>query len=155
MVTAPNDYQWIKVDYPKTSNNPEFERYACNGNDWQRYNIYLQYEDQRQWNLNAHEQFETVLSDAQKQAEQKINNSLYWLMNGDQSRPYGEVVSLSIYKSRFNSGWLTDRAIKISYEKISRAILSKMQLHCFTLGVLPLLAFFKWKPPEQPKNNLF
>jgi biopolymer transport protein TolR len=56
-------------------------------------NIYLQYEDYKDSEPLSREKLEEVLSGAQKQAEQE-NKQLTVLVNGDKSRPYGEVVSL-------------------------------------------------------------
>ena len=53
----------------------------------------MQYQDHKDSEPLSLEQLEAILSDAQKQAEQE-NKQLTVLVNGDKSRPYGEVVSL-------------------------------------------------------------
>ena len=94
MVTAPMITSGIKVNLPQANNNPieSKERppivtLGSNGN------IYLQYQENKGTEPLTHEQLESILSDAQKQAEQD-NKQLMVLVNGDKSRPYGEVVEL-------------------------------------------------------------
>ncbi|MEK5794807.1 biopolymer transporter ExbD, partial [Acinetobacter nosocomialis] len=55
--------------------------------------IYLQYQENKDSEPLSLEQLKSILSDVQKQAEQE-NKQLTVLVNGDKSRPYGEVVSL-------------------------------------------------------------
>lgn len=94
MVTAPIVTSGIKVDLPQANNNPieskDMPARVTIGKDG---NIYLQYQDHKDSEPLSLAQLESVLSDAQKQAEQE-NKQLTVLVNGDQSRPYGEVVSL-------------------------------------------------------------
>lgn len=94
MVTAPMITSGIKVDLPQANNHPieskDMPAMVTIGKDG---NIYLQYENYKHNEPLSREKLEEVLSDAQKQAEQE-NKQLTVLVNGDKSRPYGEVVSL-------------------------------------------------------------
>ncbi|HAV5934862.1 TPA: protein TolR [Acinetobacter baumannii] len=94
MVTAPMITSGIKVDLPQANNHPieskDMPAMVTIGKDG---NIYLQYEDYKDNEPLSLEKLESVLSEAQKQAEQE-NKQLTVLVNGDKTRPYGEVVSL-------------------------------------------------------------
>ena len=94
MVTAPMITSGIKVDLPQANNHPieskDMPAMVTIGKDG---NIYLQYEDYKDSEPLTLEQLETVLAKAQQQAEQD-NKQLTVLVNGEKSRPYGEVVSL-------------------------------------------------------------
>ena len=94
MVTAPMITSGIKVDLPQASNTPieskDMPAMVTLAKDG---NIYLQYKDQKENEPLSHEQLESILRDAQKQAEQE-NKQLMVLVSGEQSRPYGEVVAL-------------------------------------------------------------
>ena len=94
MVTAPMITSGIKVDLPQANSTPieskDMPARVTIGKDG---NIYLQYQEHKDSEPLSLAQLESVLSDAQKQAEQE-NKQLTVLVNGDQSRPYGEVVEL-------------------------------------------------------------
>ena len=94
MVTAPMITSGIKVDLPQANNNPieSKERppivtLGSNGN------IYLEYKDHDKNQILSFQELESILNDAQTKAEQE-NKTLTVLVNGDKSRPYGEVVEL-------------------------------------------------------------
>ncbi|ENX56125.1 MULTISPECIES: protein TolR [Acinetobacter] len=94
MVTAPMITSGIKVDLPQANNHPieskDMPAMVTIGKDG---NIFLQYQEHKGSDPLSLEQLEAVLSEAQTQAEQD-NKQLTVLVNGDKSRPYGEVVSL-------------------------------------------------------------
>ena len=94
MVTAPMITSGIKVDLPQANNNPieskDIHAMVTIGKDG---NIYLAYQEYKESEPLSLEQLETVLSAAQKQAEQD-NKQLTVLVSGEKSRPYGEVVEL-------------------------------------------------------------
>ena len=94
MVTAPMITSGIKVDLPQANNTPiESKDMPAMVTIGKEGNLYLQYQDYKGTEPLTHEQLESILSDAQKQAEQD-NKQLMVLVNGDKSRPYGEVVEL-------------------------------------------------------------
>ena len=94
MVTAPMITSGIKVDLPQANNTPiESKDTPAMVTIGQDGNLYLQYKDYNEREALSHEQLEAILSDAQQQAEQE-HKQLTVLVNGDKSRPYGEVVSL-------------------------------------------------------------
>ena len=94
MVTAPMITSGIKVDLPQANNTPiESKDTPAMVTIGQDGNLYLQYKDHNEREALSHEQLEAILSDAQQQAEQE-HKQLTVLVNGDKSRPYGEVVSL-------------------------------------------------------------
>ena len=94
MVTAPMITSGIKVDLPQANNHPieskDIHAMVTIGKDGNIYLAYQEYKDSEPLSL---EQLETVLSAAQKQAEQD-NKQLTVLVSGEKSRPYGEVVEL-------------------------------------------------------------
>ena len=94
MVTAPMITSGIKVDLPQANNHPieskDMPARVTIGKDG---NIYLAYQEHKDSEPLSLEQLETVLSAAQKQAEQD-NKQLTVLVSGEKSRPYGEVVEL-------------------------------------------------------------
>ena len=94
MVTAPMITSGIKVDLPQANNHPieskDIHAMVTIGKDG---NIYLAYQEYKESEPLSLEQLETVLSAAQKQAEQD-NKQLTVLVSGEKSRPYGEVVEL-------------------------------------------------------------
>ena len=94
MVTAPMITSGIKVDLPQANNHPieskDMPAMVTIGKDG---NIYLAYQEYKESEPLSLEQLETVLSAAQKQAEQD-NKQLTVLVSGEKSRPYGEVISL-------------------------------------------------------------
>ena len=94
MVTAPMITSGIKVDLPQANSTPieskDIPAMVTIGKDG---NIYLQYQEYKDSEPLSLEQLETVLSAAQKQAEQD-NKQLTVLVSGEKSRPYGEVVEL-------------------------------------------------------------
>ena len=94
MVTAPMITSGIKVDLPQANNNPiESKDMPAMVTIGKEGNLYLQNQHNKGTEPLTHEQLESILSDAQKQAEQD-NKQLMVLVNGDKSRPYGEVVEL-------------------------------------------------------------
>ena len=94
MVTAPMITSGIKVDLPQANNNPiESKDMPAMVTIGKEGNIYLAYQEYKESEPLSLEQLETVLSAAQKQAEQD-NKQLTVLVSGDKSRPYGEVVEL-------------------------------------------------------------
>ena len=94
MVTAPMITSGIKVDLPQANNNPiESKDMPARVTIGKEGNIYLAYQEYKDSEPLSLEQLETVLSAAQKQAEQD-NKQLTVLVSGDKSRPYGEVVEL-------------------------------------------------------------
>ena len=94
MVTAPMITSGIKVNLPQANNNPiESKDMPAMVTIGKEGNLYLQYQHNKGTEPLTHEQLESILSDAQKQAEQD-NKQLMVLVNGDKSRPYGEVVEL-------------------------------------------------------------
>ena len=94
MVTAPMITSGIKVDLPQANNNPiESKDMPAMVTIGKEGNLYLQYQDNKDSEPLSLEQLETVLSAAQKQAEQD-NKQLTVLVSGEKSRPYGEVVEL-------------------------------------------------------------
>lgn len=94
MVTAPMITSGIKVDLPQANNHPieskDMPAMVTIGKDG---DIYLEYKEHKSSEPLSLEQLETVLSEAQVQAEQE-NKKLMVLVNGEESRPYGEVVAL-------------------------------------------------------------
>ena len=94
MVTAPMITSGIKVDLPQANNNPiESKDMPARVTIGKEGNIYLAYQEYKESEPLSLEQLETVLSAAQKQAEQD-NKQLTVLVSGEKSRPYGEVVEL-------------------------------------------------------------
>ena len=94
MVTAPMITSGIKVDLPQANNNPiESKDMPAMVTIGKEGNIYLAYQEYKESEPLSLEQLETVLSAAQKQAEQD-NKQLTVLVSGEKSRPYGEIVSL-------------------------------------------------------------
>lgn len=94
MVTAPMITSGIKVNLPQANNNPiESKDMPAMVTIGKEGNIYLAYQEYKDSEPLSLEQLETVLSAAQKQAEQD-NKQLTVLVSGDKSRPYGEVVEL-------------------------------------------------------------
>ena len=94
MVTAPMITSGIKVDLPQANNHPiESKDMSARVTIGKEGNIYLAYQEYKDSEPLSLEQLETVLSAAQKQAEQE-NKQLTVLVNGEKSRPYGEVVEL-------------------------------------------------------------
>lgn len=94
MVTAPMITSGIKVDLPQ-ANTPPIESkdrppIVTLGKDG---NIYLEFQNRDKNQSLSLQELESILSDAQIQAEQK-NIQLMILVNGHQSRPYGEVMKL-------------------------------------------------------------
>ncbi|MEB3753488.1 protein TolR [Acinetobacter sp. MD2(2019)] len=94
MVTAPMITSSIKVDLPKANSTP-FESkdkpaivsLKADGE------YYLDYKDQKNDQALSLDELKATLSQAQQDAEQR-NQQLNVLVNGDQSRPYGDVVAL-------------------------------------------------------------
>ena len=94
MVTAPMITSGIKVDLPQANSTPiESKDMPARVTIGKEGNIYLAYQEYKDSEPLTHEQLESILSDAQKQAEQD-NKQLMVLVNSDKSRPYGEVVEL-------------------------------------------------------------
>ena len=94
MVTAPMITSGIKVNLPQANNNPiESKDMPAMVTIGKEGNIYLAYQEYKESEPLSLEQLETVLSAAQKQAEQD-NKQLTVLVSGEKSRPYGEVISL-------------------------------------------------------------
>lgn len=94
MVTAPMITSGIKVDLPQANNQPieskDMPAMVTLGKDG---SIYLEYKEHKDSEPLSLTQLEAVLSEAQTQAEQE-NKKLMVLVNGEESRPYGEVVAL-------------------------------------------------------------
>ena len=94
MVTAPMITSGIKVDLPQANNHPIESKdrppIVTLGKDG---NFYLEFQDHDKNQSLSLQQLENILSTAQTKAEQN-NIQLMILVNGHQSRPYGEVVSL-------------------------------------------------------------
>lgn len=94
MVTAPMITSGIKVDLPQANNQPieskDMPAMVTLGKDG---NIYLEYKEHKDSEPLSLTQLEAILSEAQTQAEQE-NKKLMVLVNGEESRPYGEVVAL-------------------------------------------------------------
>ncbi|MFW1951078.1 protein TolR [Acinetobacter beijerinckii] len=94
MVTAPMITSGIKVDLPQANNHPieskDMPAMVTIGKDG---NIYLEYKEHTVSQPLSLKELETILSEAQTQAEQE-NKKLMVLVNGEESRPYGEVVAL-------------------------------------------------------------
>ena len=94
MVTVPMITSGIKVDLPQANNHPIESKdrppIVTLGKDG---NISLEFQDHDKNQSLSLLQLENILRDAQTKAEQK-NIQLMILVNGHQSRPYGEVVSL-------------------------------------------------------------
>ena len=83
-----------KVDLPQANNHPiESKDMPAIVTIGKEGNIYLAYQEYKDSEPLSLEQLETVLSAAQKQAEQD-NKQLTVLVSGEKSRPYGEVVEL-------------------------------------------------------------
>ena len=94
MVTAPMITSGIKVDLPQANSTPiESKDMPARVTIGKEGNIYLAYQEYKESEPLSLEQLETVLSAAQKQAEQD-NKQLTVLVSGEKSRPYGEVVEL-------------------------------------------------------------
>lgn len=94
MVTAPMITSSIKVDLPKASSTPfqskEKPAIVTLKADGQ---YYLDYKDQKNDQALSLDQLKQILSQAQQDAKQH-QQQLNVLVNGDKSRPYGDVVSL-------------------------------------------------------------
>ncbi|MHA3082939.1 protein TolR [Acinetobacter sp. ANC 5383] len=94
MVTAPMITSSIKVDLPQASSTP-FESkdtpaiVSLNKDG----NYYLNYQDHHNDQPLSLDQLKHILSKAQQQASQN-HTQLNVLVNGDKSRPYGDVVTL-------------------------------------------------------------
>ncbi|ENX21919.1 protein TolR [Acinetobacter vivianii] len=94
MVTAPMITSGIKVDLPQANNHPiESKDMPALVTISKEGNFSLEYQEHKGSDPLSLEQLESLLSEAQTQAEQE-NKQLTVLVNGDKSRPYGEVVSL-------------------------------------------------------------
>ncbi|MFG0589166.1 protein TolR [Acinetobacter sp. YQ_14] len=94
MVTAPMITSGIKVDLPQANNHPiESEDrppiVTLRGDGL----LYLEFQKHDKNQPLSLSELEEILNYAQKQAEQD-NKQLTVLVNGDKTRPYGEVVSL-------------------------------------------------------------
>ncbi|ENU31509.1 protein TolR [Acinetobacter sp. CIP-A165] len=94
MVTAPMITSGIKVDLPQantppieTQERPPIVTLGSSGN------IYLEFQDHDKNKILSLQELENILTEAQTKAEQD-NKTLTVLVNGDQSRPYGEVIAL-------------------------------------------------------------
>ncbi|RLZ11000.1 protein TolR [Acinetobacter sp. 2JN-4] len=94
MVTAPMITSGIKVDLPQantppieTQERPPIVTLGSSGN------IYLEFQDHDKNKILSLQELENILTEAQTKAEQD-NKTLTVLVNGDQSRPYREVIAL-------------------------------------------------------------
>lgn len=92
MVTAPMITSGIKVDLPQTNNTPIESKEPAIVTLGQDGQIFLQYKDHKEEPVSL-DQLKNILGEAQAQADQS-NQKLTVLVNGEQSRPYGDVVSL-------------------------------------------------------------
>lgn len=94
MVTAPMITSSIKVDLPQAKSTPfeskDTPAIVSLKADGQ---YYLNYEDQKNDKALSLDQLKEILSQAQQQATQN-HTKLNVLVNGDKSRPYGDVVTL-------------------------------------------------------------
>ncbi|ENX43047.1 protein TolR [Acinetobacter sp. NIPH 2100] len=94
MVTAPMITSGIKVDLPQANNHPiESKDMPAMVTISKEGKFSLEYQNHKGTDSLSLEQLEVILSEAQTQAEQE-NKQLTVLVNGEKSRPYGEVVSL-------------------------------------------------------------
>lgn len=94
MVTAPMITSGIKVDLPQANNPPieskERPPIVTLGKDG---NIYLEFQDHDKNQSLSLQELESILNHAQQQAEQE-HKQFTVLVNGDKSRPYGDVIAL-------------------------------------------------------------
>lgn len=92
MVTAPMITSGIKVDLPQANNTPIESKEPAIVTLGQDGNIYLQYKEHKEDQVTLAE-LKTILGEAQSQADES-NQKITVLVNGEKSRPYGDVVSL-------------------------------------------------------------
>ncbi|VTX71852.1 protein TolR [Acinetobacter ursingii] len=92
MVTAPMITSGIKVDLPQATNTPIETKEPAIVTLGQDGNIYLQYKDHKNEQVSL-SQLKEILGDAQTQADES-NQKITVLVNGEKTRPYGDVVSL-------------------------------------------------------------
>ncbi|MBJ9986821.1 protein TolR [Acinetobacter sp. S40] len=92
MVTAPMITSGIKVDLPQATNTPIETKEPAIVTLGQDGNIYLQYKDHKNEHVSL-SQLKEILGDAQTQADES-NQKITVLVNGEKTRPYGDVVSL-------------------------------------------------------------
>lgn len=92
MVTAPMITSGIKVDLPQANNTPIESKEPALVSLGQDGQIYLQYKDHKNEQVDL-DQLKNILAEAQTQADQN-GQKLTVLVNGEKSRPYGDVVSL-------------------------------------------------------------
>lgn len=92
MVTAPMITSGIKVDLPQANNTPIESKEPAIVTLGQDGNIYLQYKEHKEDQVSLAE-LKTILGEAQAQADEN-NQKITVLVNGEKSRPYGDVVSL-------------------------------------------------------------
>lgn len=92
MVTAPMITSGIKVDLPQANNTPIESKEPAIVTLGQDGNIYLQYKEHKEDQVTLAE-LKTILGEAQAQADES-NQKITVLVNGEKSRPYGDVVSL-------------------------------------------------------------
>lgn len=92
MVTAPMITSGIKVDLPQANNTPIESKEPAIVTLGQDGNIYLQYKEHKEDQVTLAE-LKTILGEAQSQVDES-NQKITVLVNGEKSRPYGDVVSL-------------------------------------------------------------
>ncbi|BBF79148.1 protein TolR [Acinetobacter ursingii] len=92
MVTAPMITSGIKVDLPQATNTPIETKEPAIVTLGQDGNIYLQYKEHNKEQVSL-SQLKEILGDAQTQADES-NQKITVLVNGEKTRPYGDVVSL-------------------------------------------------------------
>ncbi|MDQ1210202.1 biopolymer transport protein TolR [Acinetobacter baylyi] len=92
MVTAPMITSGIKVDLPQANNTPIESKEPAIVTLGQDGKIYLQYKEHKEDQVTLAE-LKTILGEAQSQADES-NQKITVLVNGEKSRPYGDVVSL-------------------------------------------------------------
>ena len=94
MVTAPMITSGIKVDLPQANNHPiESKERPPIVTLGQNGNYYLEYQDHDINQQRSLPEIEAILTAAQQEAKQE-NKQLMVLVNGHETRPYGEVVAL-------------------------------------------------------------
>jgi biopolymer transport protein TolR len=94
MVTAPMITTGVSVDLPKANSTPiESKDVSAIVSITQDGQFYLTYKDNKSKQALSLAELQNILSSAQQDAEQN-QQKLTVLINGDQSRPYGDVMSL-------------------------------------------------------------
>ena len=92
MVTAPMITSGIKVDLPQATNQPIESKEPAIVTLGQDGHLYLQYKEYQEKQVSL-EELQDILGAAQQQAEQS-NQQMTVLVNGEKTRPYGDVVAL-------------------------------------------------------------